>query len=225
MMLSALASLLPARGRRRHFLLSALLALALAGCGQEDSAHFPPLSPDAVVLVIGDSLVAGTGAARGSAWPQRLADATGWQVINAGVPGDTSSDARRRLAQLLDSHRPDAVVIAVGGNDFLRDVPLADTRANLEAMIAASREVTEHVAVVAIPAKTLSATLLGRLSDHALFAELAQEHGLALVPGAVADVLSDPDLRADRIHANAAGYATIAQRVTQALDDHGWRGY
>src|SRR5690606_12644516 len=130
----------------------AFAALLLAGCGQDDHASFSPLSPDAVVLVIGDSLVAGTGAKNGKDWPRRLAENTGWQVINAGVPGDTSGDALLRLPELLDVHHPQAVIIAAGGNDFLRDVPIEETRANLEEMIHRVLDVTEHVALVAIPA-------------------------------------------------------------------------
>src|SRR5690606_38056209 len=183
----------------RNFLLCALLALTLAACGQEDSRSFTPLPRDAVVLVIGDSLVAGTGAPRGAGWPEGLAQRTGWQVINGGVPGDTSADALRRLDGLIAEHRPQAIVIAIGGNDFLRNVPLDATRANIEHMIRESRAAAAHVGLVAIPAKSLGAALIGNLSDHALFADLARTHELALVPEVIADVLSRDELRADRI--------------------------
>lgn len=201
--------------------LTILLLIAVA-CGKTDPARFDPLPPDAVVLVIGDSLVAGTGARQGEDWPERLAQATGWKVINAGAPGDTSADARRRLPELLDMHAPQAVIIAVGGNDFLRNLPADDTRANLNAMVRRARSVTQHVALVAIPEKSTGAMLLGNLSDHALYAELAEEHKLPLIRDAVSDVLSDTRLRADRIHANARGYARIAQGVEDALRAHGW---
>lgn len=206
----------------RKFLLGVFLALTLAGCGQEDSPGFAPLARDAVVLVIGDSLVAGTGAPRGAGWPEGLAQRTGWQVINGGVPGDTSADALRRLAGLIAEHRPQAIVIAIGGNDFLRNVPLESTRANIERMIRDSRAASAHVGLVAIPAKSVGAALIGNLSDHAVFAELAQAHELALVPEVIADVLSRDELRADRIHANANGYAEIADGVTAALARQGW---
>lgn len=197
-------------------------ALLMGGCGREDLPRFDPLPGDAVVLVVGDSLVAGTGAPRGRGWPEGLAARTGWSVINAGVPGNTSADALDRLPALLDRYRPQAVVIAIGGNDFLRNVTPELTRSNLEAMVRDSQMVTEHVALVAIPAKSLSAALLGSLSDDALYGELAETHGLALVPDAVSDVLSQEALRADRIHANARGYEMIAERVAEALADQGW---
>ncbi|MDX5363653.1 MAG: GDSL-type esterase/lipase family protein [Pseudazoarcus pumilus] len=206
----------------RKFLLCVLLALMLAGCGQQDSATFAPLPRDAVVLVIGDSLVAGTGAPSGAGWPEALAQRTGWQVVNGGVPGDTSADALRRLDGLIAEYRPQAIVIAIGGNDFLRNVPLDATRANIEHMIRDSRAASTHVGLVAIPAKSVGAALIGNLSDHAVFAELAQAHELALVPEVIADVLSRDELRADRIHANASGYAQIADGVAEALRRQGW---
>ncbi|AUN94921.1 GDSL-type esterase/lipase family protein [Pseudazoarcus pumilus] len=199
-----------------------LVAIFITGCEQSAPDRFDPLPPDAVVLVIGDSLVDGTGARQGEGWPERLAQATGWKVINAGAPDDTSADARRRLPELLDMHAPQAVIIAVGGNDFLRNLPADDTRANLNAMVRRARSVTQHVALMAIPEKSTGAILLGNLSDHALYAELAEEHKLPLIRGVVSDVLSDTRLRADRIHANARGYARIAQGVEDALRAYGW---
>lgn len=198
------------------------VVVVLGACSGEKPAQFPPLAGDAAVLVIGDSLVAGTGAPRGQSWPDALARHTGWSVINAGVPGNTSADAYRRLPDLLDMYRPDAVIIAIGGNDFLRSVPLETTQQNIAAMVVASRAATGHVAIVGIPAMSVGGALVGRLSDHEMFARIAQEHGLALVPGVVSDALSRAEFRADRIHANADGYAHIAQRVADALAGHGW---
>lgn len=206
----------------RKLLLCALLMLALAACGQDDAPTFAPLPRDAVVLVIGDSLVAGTGAPSGTGWPEGLAQRTGWRVVNAGVPGDTSADALRRLDGLIAEHNPQAILIAIGGNDFLRNVPLDATRANIERMVHDSRAAASHVGLVAIPAKSVGAALIGNLSDHAVFAELARAHDLALVPEVIADVLSRDELRADRIHANASGYAAIADGVAEALRRQGW---
>lgn len=198
------------------------ITLVIFGCSGEEPALYANLPGDATVLVVGDSLVAGTGAPRGRAWPDELARRTGWSVINAGVPGNTSADAYRRLPDLLDVHRPDAVIIAIGGNDFLRSVPLETTRENIASMVVESRAATGHVALVAIPAMSVGGALVGRLSDHELFVRIAREHGLALVPSVVADTLSRADLRSDRIHANADGYAHIAQGVVEALARHGW---
>lgn len=203
-------------------LLMLMLTVLLVGCSRETPSYVTPLPSNAVVLVIGDSLVAGTGAGSGESWPDELARRTGWQVVNAGTPGHTSADARQRLDALLQRHAPDAVIIAVGGNDFLRNAPLTETRANLAAMIDIARDASDHVALLGVPEVSMSRALIGRLADHALFAELAREHELVLIDSAIAEVLSRAELRADRIHANAAGYSLLGQRVAEALQEYGW---
>ena len=59
-----------------------------------------------------------------------LARLTGWNVVNAGISGDTSAGALERLPALLQEHQPRLVVVSIGGNDFLRRMPVADTRSN-----------------------------------------------------------------------------------------------
>ncbi|HRQ59761.1 MAG TPA: GDSL-type esterase/lipase family protein [Azoarcus taiwanensis] len=130
--------------------------------------------------VVDDCLVAGTGATHEQSWPAVLAQRTGWTVVSAGVPGDTSE------AALLETHRPDALIIAVGGNDFLRNVPPDHTRAQLEEMTRLSRSAATRVAIMAVPRVSAAGSMFGTLSDHALFAEFAQARGVVLVPGAIA---------------------------------------
>lgn len=203
-------------------ILLACAALLLAACGDRGPARASALPSGATVLVIGDSLVAGTGASRAQSWPAVLAETTGWSVVNAGVPGHTSTDARGRLEGLLSELRPDAVIIAIGGNDFLRRVGEDTTRGNIEAMLTASKAAATHVALVAIPEPSMGGQMLGMLSDHALYERLADEHQVALVADAVSETLSQENYRADRIHANADGYAYMAGRVAEALAEAGW---
>lgn len=209
---------------RQFIRLVALLCLTigLSGCSRDRAVVQPALPQQALVLVVGDSLVAGTGATAESAWPAQLEQHTGWTVINAGIPGNTSADALDRLAPLLAEHQPDAVIIAAGGNDFLRQLEVNETIANLDTMIRQSLEVTRHVALMAIPAPSIGGAVFGTLSDHPLYAGLAQTHELVLLESAVAEVLSRPELRSDRIHANAAGYAEMARRVASILRQSGW---
>lgn len=205
------------------FSLALALITLLSGCSDPPPRQFAALPEEAVVLVVGDSLVAGTGASRDDAWPAQLARSTGWTVVNAGVPGATSSDALARLPDLLDAHRPDAVIIAIGGNDFLRSVPLETTRNNITALVATSQASTGHVALVAIPAMSVGGALIGRLSDHELYAAIATSHELVLVQSVVSETLSKAEMRSDRIHANTVGYAHIAEGVIETLSRHGWR--
>lgn len=208
----------PSLARRRW--LATAAALLLAGCGRRT----PPLAAlpaGATVLALGDSLTHGTGAAPAESYPSRLAELTGWQLINAGVPGDTTAQARERLAALLAEHRPRLVLLSIGGNDFLRQRPEAETRANLAAMLEAVAATGAQVVLVAVPRPAVMAALLRSLDDHPLYEALAAEHRVPLLAGGWAAVLSDPTLRADRVHANAAGYARFARELHAFLREAG----
>ena len=211
--------------QRRHLLhlLGALPATALlAACGRRKAAT-AALAPDARVLAIGDSLTFGHGAAPQAGWPARLAELTGWQVENAGINGDTSAGALARLPALLAGEPYDAILIGIGGNDMLRGVPPAATRDNLAALVDQARAHTPHVALLATPAPDAMRAAIGALSDAPFYAEVAQAQQVLLIADVYSEVLSDAALRADRIHANAEGYARIAQRLAERLEAAGWR--
>jgi acyl-CoA thioesterase I len=189
----------------------------LAGCGRSRVVTGQPVPAGAPVLALGDSLTAGTGARPEQAWPAELARQTPWQVHNAGVPGDTAERALQRLPALLRAHRPALVIISIGGNDFLRHIEEARTRDAIRAQCALAVDAGAQVLLVGVPRPTLSAALTRVLDDHPLYAELATEMRLPLHRGGWAEVLSDPRLRADRIHANAEGQRRFAQGLLSTL--------
>jgi acyl-CoA hydrolase len=202
-------------------------ALALAGCGRR-RVRGRPVPRGATVLALGDSLTHGTGAAADAAWPAVLAGLTGWNVVNAGVPGDTSAQALRRLPALLDEHRPALVLVGVGGNDFLRRLDVAGTRASLQRICEASLAAGAQVLLIAVPRPTALAAFVGALDDHPLYAELAEALQLPLHRGDAggwSEVLGDARLRSDAIHANAEGYARFARGLHGTLQAVGlWQG-
>jgi len=197
----------------------ALLAFGVLGaCSKRPaSVRGPSLSAGATVLALGDSLTFGTGAAPEASYPALLADLTGWQVINAGVPGDTSVQALQRLPALLREHRPALVLVSIGGNDLLRRLPEADTRANVRRICELARESGAQVLLLAVPRPSVAAAFTGSLSDHPMYAEIAAELQLPLQAGGWAGVLADESLRSDQIHANARGYAQMASKVYEAV--------
>lgn len=207
---------------RRSLLLLGTAAALLAACGKKPPKA-APLPAGARVLALGDSLTHGQGAAPDEAWPARLAALTGWAVVNAGVNGDTAAGAQDRLAGLLAAERYDAVLVGIGGNDMLRGVPRAQTVEALRALLRQARAHTGHVGLLATPEPTALRAAIGRLADAPFYAELAQQESVLLLPGLYAEVLSDPALRSDTIHANAAGYARIAERLDARLREAGWR--
>jgi lysophospholipase L1-like esterase len=182
----------------------------LAGCSRpRPRAQRVPAG--ASVLALGDSLTYGTGATPETAYPAVLAALTGWEVHNAGVPGDTTVQALQRLPALLQEFAPALVIVSIGGNDFLRRLPEDQARANIRRLCEATRAAGAQVLLVAVPRPSVAARLTGSLDDHDLYAALADELQLPLHAGGWAAVLADAALRADPIHANAAGYRRFAE--------------
>ena len=188
-----------------------LLLVTLAGCAR-DKKTAQPVPPGSTVLALGDSLTFGTGASAETSYPTVLAGLTGWNVVNAGVPGDTSAQALARLPALLAEHQPKLVIVSIGGNDFLRKLPESDTRAHVHAICKQSLDAGAQVLLVAVPRATVAAAL-GQMTDHALYAEVSKDLKIPLQREAWGEVLAQPDLRADAVHANARGYAQFARSV------------
>lgn len=225
---SAPACSAPPGGRPRRALLRAALAglctaAGLAGC-RRPPPRYTALPAGATVLALGDSITHGTGAPPGAAYPALLAAATGWNVINAGVPGDTSAQGLQRLATLLDEHRPALVLLSLGGNDFLRRQDEAQTRANLVGAIDRARASDAQVVLIAVPRPTLAGAWLGVLEDHPLYASVAEQTGVPLHARGWARVLADEALKADPIHPNAAGYSGFVDGLLRDLRQWGLAG-
>ena len=197
-------------------------ALTLTACGKRKAA-VAALKSDARVLALGDSLTVGYGAAPEQAWPALLAQLTGWRIDNEGVNGDTSAGALQRLEALLAAGSYDAVLVGIGGNDMLRGVSQQATKANVAAIVRQALGHTPYVAVIATPAPEPLRATVGALSDAGFYQEVAAAERALLIPNVYSMVLSDAALRSDRIHANAQGYAVVAQQLADQLKAAGWR--
>ncbi|MBT2299306.1 GDSL family lipase [Variovorax paradoxus] len=197
-------------------------ALVFGACGKRTPVA-AALKPGATVLALGDSLTAGHGAGPDDAWPSKLSQLTGWTVVNEGLNGDTSLGALQRLEGLLAANRYDAILVGIGGNDMLRGMSSQATIDNLAAIVRQARAHTSHVGVIATPAPEPMRAAIGSLSDAVFYAEVAKAEQALLIPNVYARVLSDAALRSDRIHANAQGYAQVAQQLAQQLQAAGWR--
>lgn len=176
-----------------------------AGCSR--SPKIQPLAADAVVLAFGDSLTSGYGADPGKDYPSVLAQLTGWQVVNAGIPGERSAAGLRRLPEALAEHQPVLVLLCHGGNDILADTSAAEIAANLDAMIKLCRDAGAEVFLLGVPRKGLL------LKPAPLYAEVAKRNAIPCDAKIIAKVLGKPALKSDYIHPNAAGYERIAQQV------------
>lgn len=204
----------------RRTLLLALSLLPLAACRKTPATR--PLPPHARVLALGDSLTAGQGAGPGEDWPSQLGAQTGWQMVNAGQNGDTTTGALGRLDELLAKDTYDAILIGIGGNDMLRSLPQDATVANLTTLVKKAKAQTDYVAVIATPLPDVWRAAAGLLKDAGFYAQVAADEHAVLVPDVYAKVLSDSALRSDTVHANATGYAQIAKGIGQQLHTTGW---
>jgi acyl-CoA thioesterase-1 len=178
-----------------------------------------------VILVVGDSLSAEYGLARGSGWvallDQRLArEKIAARVINASISGDTTSGGRSRLPSLLAQHHPTHVILELGGNDALRGLPLAMTQDNLTAMARAAKASGARVLIAGMQVPPN----YGRQYNQglaALFGHVAKAEGAALVPFLLKGVADANDADAmfqpDRIHPSAIAHPIILANVWTAL--------
>jgi acyl-CoA thioesterase I len=179
-----------------------------------------------VILVVGDSLSAEYGLARGSGWvallEQRLArEKIAARVVNASISGDTTSGGRSRLAALLAQHKPTHVILELGGNDALRGLPIAMTQDNLSAMARAAKDSGARVLIAGMQMPPNYGRQYGE-QFAAMFATVAKNENAALVPfflKGVADIEDSVEkmFQADRIHPNAAAQPIMLGNVWPVL--------
>ena len=195
--------------------------LFLAACGEDKPKH-AAIPQGATVLILGDSLSYGTGANAGEDYPTLLAKSTGWNIINEGVPGDTTAGGLARLPELLEQHQPKLLIVELGGNDLLHQTAPTEITSNLKAILFAAKAHGIQTILVAIPEISPLKATFGNLSDHPLYETIATETNTPLIADVFSDVLSDGKLKSDQIHANAKGYAVVSEKFGEKLKELGY---
>lgn len=176
----------------------------------------------ATLLVFGDSLSAGYGIAREQSWPALLqarlrAEKFPYEVINASISGETTAGGRSRLPAALQQHRPQVVILALGANDGLRGLQLAQTRDNLLAMTRAAKAAGARVLIAGMQLPPNYGPDYAR-EFNALFATVARQEKAALLPFLLEPVaLDDAAFQPDRLHPTAAVQPQILDHVWTAL--------
>jgi acyl-CoA thioesterase-1 len=196
-------------------IVSIVLLFVLTACkGSSDTIS--KLPSDAVILAFGDSLTYGTGASSQRDYPSILSKLTARQVINAGRPGEISSDGLRRLPALLDQHQPDLLILIHGGNDMLRRIPAEQTIENLKQMIALAKERQIGVVMLGVPSPNIL-----WLSSADFYRALAETMDVPVDLETLPEVLGDNSLKSDLIHPNDRGYELIATQIHGLLVESG----
>jgi len=174
------------------------------------------------ILALGDSLTAGYGLAAEDAFPaqlERALTAKGYdaQVLNAGVSGDTTAGGLARLDWSL-TEKPDYAIVALGGNDGLRGIDPAATRANLAAIIGRLKTAGVRVLLAGMYAPPNLGREYGAEFNR-LFPDLARAHEVALYPFLLEGVAANPELnQPDGIHPNARGVAVMVKMILPAVE-------
>ena len=225
--------------------LGATMALALSACESEapapeptpaataqptQAAERPVMGPERRILAFGDSLFAGYNVGEDESYPARLEVALrsrgiNARVANAGVSGDTSAAGLQRFVFTLDAQerKPELVILELGGNDLLRGVSPAETRANLSKMLA---ELQQRE----IPAILFGMRAPPNLGDafvrdfDGLYRDLAAQYDVPLVPFFLEAIYDKPEyIQPDRIHPTARGIeelvAATSGEVAEALPE------
>jgi acyl-CoA thioesterase I len=191
-----------------------MLALAASASAQAATSR--------TIVVLGDSLSAGYGITVQQGWvnllAQRLAsEGYGYKVVNASVTGETTLGGVSRLPRVLELHKPEIVIVELGGNDGLRGLPLANSRENLQRAITLARAAQAKVLLVGmmIP-PNYGPRYAQEFRD--IFAGLATRNSVALVPFLLDEVALKPEfMQDDGIHPNAKGQPRMLENLWPRL--------
>jgi acyl-CoA thioesterase-1 len=184
------------------------------------STPAPVAGDERLILAFGDSLYAGYGLQRGQSLPDAVqarlrAQGINAKLVNAGVSGDTSAAGRQRLAFSLNNlpRTPDLVLLGLGGNDVLRQISPAETRANMVAMLDELKKRGIPVMLTGMIAPpNLGPDFAGQFNS--IWPDLAARYGATLYPFILDGVIGNPALmQRDRVHPTAQGVAKIADKV------------
>ena len=173
---------------------------------------------DYTLMVFGDSLSASYGIDEDAGWVNLLAiqiedSQLPFEVVNGSVSGETTTGGLSRLPSMLDSYAPELVILELGGNDGLRGLPLAQMRENLAAMV---NLIEQSGAAVLLAGIQIPPNYGPRytIPFFELYAELAKEKNLALVPFLIDGIPQQPELiQSDGIHPVAEAQSIILDNV------------
>ncbi len=194
----------------RYLWLLPLALVILAGCsGSQDYRNYPPKATGPWIA-FGDSLTSGYGGSKGKDYPALLAQKLGVSIENHGIPGQTTAQAMGRVDSAARK-APRVVLLCLGGNDGLQQMPRETMFKNLSDIISGFQAEGSFVVLIGVR----SATLRDKNEDG--FEELAERKRVFYISDILDGVFTDPRFMSDQIHPNDAGYEKIAERLAKEL--------
>lgn len=231
-LISHVAHISPLIMRVAALFCSVIFSFLLSACGATNQPStsradkplaVPPASSDRPkIIAFGDSLTAGFGLTEKESYPYLLqerlkADGYDYEVVNAGVSGDTSLGGLERADWVLEQENAKILILELGANDLLRGIPVAQMKKNLDQIIRKAK------------AKNIRVLLCGMLAPPSMgaqyqqdftvaFPDLASEHKIEFLPFLLENVALKKELnQADGIHPNPAGANIMADNIYKAL--------
>lgn len=225
------------RSSRLRLCLGVALAIAVAGCkGKSTPSPAPEAAPPAaapapstpqahddrpVIVAFGDSLTAGYGTDAGNSYPDYLEKDLNhrgfrYHVVNAGISGNTTKDGLDRVDDVL-ALKPVVVIVAFGGNDGLRGLPLDSTRRNLDQIVTTLQHAGVKVVLggITLP-PNYGADYIRQFNET--YVTLGRQYHVPLLPFLLRDVYGVPgSMQADGIHATAQGNEQVARNLLPLL--------
>lgn len=202
----------------KRFSFFILLLISLAAHATQLGAAVPR-----TILVFGDSLSAGYGIPISESWPALLdarlkRNSEPYTVVNASISGETTAGGRARLAAALKQAQPAIVIIALGANDGLRGLPIAEMKDNLAAMITTARQHKARVLLIGMRLPPNYGSSYAR-SFEATFRTIARREKIALLPFLLEPVASDPGaFQSDGLHPTAIAQPKLLDHVWTVLE-------
>jgi acyl-CoA thioesterase-1 len=172
--------------------------------------NYPP--KEGTIVAFGDSLIRGVGSPETEGFVLTLSSKIGEPIINMGIPGNTTADGLARVDTILENN-PRMVLVLLGGNDRLRQIPTEQTLANIRLIISKIQGGGAIVVVLGVRGNLLS----GRFDDE--LENIADEMGAVFVPNVLDGIFGNEQLMFDTIHPNREGYALIAEKVYGILEE------
>ncbi|WP_324646037.1 arylesterase [Acinetobacter sp. MD2] len=180
---------------------------------------FPALLHAKTILILGDSISAAYGLSPQQGWVTQLQQRLNQQypkqyhVVNASVSGETTAGALARLPTLLNKHRPNIVVIELGGNDALRGQPPQSIQANLEKLVQHSQQAKAKVVLLGMKIPPNYGTAYSQAFENT-YVNVSQKYQLKLLPFFLTGVAGNPQLmQQDLIHPNAKAQAILLKNA------------
>lgn len=200
----------------------ALLAICLVAlCGflffknSSQNRRICDMSGD-TIITLGDSLANGYGVSENDSFATKTALNLRKRAIKRGIDGEVSSGLLSRIDSELNSQNLAAIIISIGGNDFLRKIDKATTERNIREIVRKAKAKTACVVLLGVPDGLLGG-LAGGVSS--IYTDIAKSEGILLEKSAMPKILKQHSLKIDEIHPNSEGHAIIAENIAKLIMD------